>query len=206
MAKVRFAAYKYVGERSFFQQGIIAAMTFHLESPRLILRALTEKDIATFAAYRSDPAIAPYSLEQAARFVAEMSAAVPGTPGEWYQAAIEIQATGEMVGDIAFKLMERYDTRQAEIGITLASAYHGCGYATEAVECLLDYLFGQSGVHRVFANIDPRNNASSRVLERLNFRHEGRFIESLWFKGAWADEDWYAMLEQEWQTRPGKSK
>lgn len=188
-------------------------MTFHLESPRLVLRPFAKADVAVFAAYRSDPEIAhyqgwdaPYSLEQAARFVDEMAAAVPGTPGEWYQVAIEIQATGEMIGDIAFKLMERYDTRQAEIGITLAPAYHGRGYASEAVECLLDYLFGESGVHRVFANIDPRNNASTRVLERLGFRHEGRFIESLWFKGAWANEDWYAMLAREWKARPGVSK
>lgn len=31
-------------------------------------------------------------------------------------------------------------------------------------------------------------------------RHEGRFVESLWFKGSWASEDWYAILRQEWQA------
>jgi len=36
------------------------------------------------------------------------------------------------------------------------------------------------------------------LLLRLGFRHEGRIIESLWFKGGWADEDWFALLQREW--------
>ena len=181
-------------------------MTLHLETPRLILRPFAEEDVQAFSAYRSDPEVAryqgweaPYSLEQAARFVGEMQAATPGTPGEWYQLAMEIKATGEMIGDCAFQVM-RWDARQAEVGITLARPYQGQGYAAEAMRCLLDYLFGELHLHRIRANTDPQNTGSAQLLQRLGFRHEGRWIESLWFKGAWADEDWYALLSREWNT------
>jgi RimJ/RimL family protein N-acetyltransferase len=78
--------------------------------------------------------------------------------------------------------------RQAEIGFTLACEHQGKGYATEAVDCLLDYVFGKLGKHRVIAITDARNLAASRVLERVGMRREGHFIENVWFKGGWGDE------------------
>lgn len=182
-------------------------MPFLLHSPRLILRPFEARDAQPFADYRSDPAVAqyqgwqaPYSLEQAQALVAQMQAAVPGQPGGWYQIAIEVQADHQMIGDCAFKILDE-DARQAEVGVTLARPFQGQGYAHEALTCLLDYLFGELGLHRVRANCDPANQASARALQRLHFRHEGRWVESLWFKGAWADEDWYALLAREWQEK-----
>ncbi|MFM8322037.1 MAG: GNAT family N-acetyltransferase [Chloroflexota bacterium] len=183
-------------------------MRLILETPRLRLRPFAAPDAEGFAAYRSDPLVAeyqgwdaPYSLERAAQFVSAMQAAAPGAPGEWYQLAIEARSGGNLLGDVAFKRLA-YDVRQAEIGITLARAHHGQGFAREAAARLLDYLFGELGLHRVRANCDPANQASIRLLERLGFRHEGRWVESLWYKERWADEDWYAILEREWRAKP----
>ena len=180
---------------------------FPLETPRLILRPFEDRDAAPFALYRSDPEVAryqgweaPFSLEQAAQFVAEEKSKTPGEPGQWVQLAMELKSTGEMIGDCAFYRLSE-DPRQAEIGFTLARAFQGQGYAAEAVTRLLDYLFGGLGLHRVRANCDPENTSSARLLERVGMRHEGRFVESLWFKGRWAGEDWYAVLKREWEKR-----
>ncbi len=182
-------------------------MPLILETPRLFLRTFEDRDTAIFASYRSDPEIAryqgweaPYSLEQAARFVAEMKSLQPGIPGRWYQIAIENKSSREFIGDCAFQILLE-DQRQAEIGFTLARAYQGQGYATEAATHLLEYLFTNLTIHRVRANCDPENKASARLLERLGMRHEGHFIESLWLKGRWYDEDWYAILRREWRLR-----
>lgn len=182
-------------------------MPFYLETPRLILRTFEARDAQPFAEYRSDPEVAkyqgwqaPYSLEQAQTLVAEMQAAISGQPGQWYQIAIEVKADRQMIGDCAFKILGE-DARQAEVGVTLARPFQGRGYAHEALTCLLDYLFGVLKLHRVRANCDPANQASAHSLQRLHFRHEGRWVESLWFKGAWADEDWYALLDREWQGK-----
>lgn len=60
-------------------------------------------------------------MDQAQSFVRDMISRKPGEPGQWYQMAIELKTTGEMIGDVAFqRLLE--DPRQAEIGITLAAA------------------------------------------------------------------------------------
>ena len=101
-----------------------------------------------------------------------------------------------MIGDCGFFLLTE-DEQQAEIGFTLASPFHGQGFASEAVSRLLDYLFDGLNLHRVRANCDPRNTSSIHLLERAGMRHEGRFIASLWFKGEWVDEDWFAILRNE---------
>jgi RimJ/RimL family protein N-acetyltransferase len=180
-------------------------MTFHLETARLILRSFQEQDIEPFRLYRSDPEVAryqgweaPFSLEQATQFVSEMSSRTPGEPGQWYQIALELKATGEMIGDCAFLRLAE-DNLQAEIAFTLARQFQGQGYAAEAVKCLMGYLFGDLKLHRIRANCDPDNIASSQLLQRVGMRHEGRFVESLWFKGYWAGEDWYAILSREFR-------
>jgi RimJ/RimL family protein N-acetyltransferase len=178
-------------------------MNLPLESTRLILRTFEERDIRTFSAYRSDPEVAryqgweaPYSLEQAAQFVADMRTRIPGDPGQWYQLALELKGSKAMIGDCAFHLAN--NGLQAEIGMTLAPAYQGQGYGREAVGCLLDTLFSQLKLHRVYANVDPQNKASIRMLDKLGFRFEGHFLQSMWLKGEWVDEDWYALLREEW--------
>jgi len=156
-----------------------------LESERLILRPFQEADIAPFAAYRSDPDIAryqswepPVTLEQAAKFVGEMKNARPGVPGEWYQWAVERKAAAGLIGDCAFQIMP-HEPGQAEIGFSFARAYQGQGFAAEAAGRLLNYLFGDLGLHRVVAITDAENLAAARLLERLGLRREGTFVENV---------------------------
>jgi aminoglycoside 6'-N-acetyltransferase len=178
-------------------------MDLPLETIRLILRPFRETDAQAFSDYRSDPQVAlyqgwaaPYPLEQAVEFVAEMVAKNPGQPGQWYQIALERKEDSRLIGDCSFHLNE--DGRQAEIGFTLASSAQGQGYAAEAVDCLLKALFGDLQLHRVFANVDPANTRSINLLTRLGFRDEGCFRQSMWLKGEWVDEQWYALLREEW--------
>jgi len=180
-----------------------------LETERLILRSFRSADAEPFAAYRSDPLVAqyqgweaPYALETARLFCVEMSRRPVGIPGEWCQLALELKVGGEMIGDVAFCILKE-DNFQAEIGFTLSRRYQGQGYATEALRRLLAYLFDELQLHRVRANCDPQNTASSRLLDRLGLRREGHLLQSLWFKGRWADEYWYAILREEWQAGNG---
>lgn len=179
-------------------------MALRLETDRLILRPFQDSDLKTFVAYRSGPEIAryqgwdaPYSEEQGRTFIDEMKHQRPAVPGWWYQLAIELKSCGEMIGDCAFCVLSD-STRQAEIGYSLARAYHGNGYAAEAVSRLLDYLFDDLKLHRVRAVCDVENVPSSRLLERIGMRREAHFVQSTWFKGRWASEYWYAILRHEW--------
>lgn len=93
------------------------------------------------------------------------------------------------------------DSRQVEIGFTVAPAHQGRGFATEAVLGILAYLFERVHKHRVFASVDPRNVASIALLKRTGMRQEAHFRESLWFKGRWADDMVFGILETEWASR-----
>lgn len=171
---------------------------------RLEMRPFSMDDAADFSSYRSDPEVAryqgwqaPYSLEKAGEFIARLEKTVPATPGEWYQIAICLSDGGRLIGDCGFFLLSE-DPRQAEVGLTITRDQQGKGYGTEALGCLVGHLFHDFGLHRVRANIDPDNFGSAGVLRRLGFRLEGHMLESLWFKGRYAGEDWYAILEREW--------
>ncbi len=184
-------------------------MALVLETERLVLRPFQDSDLASFVEYRCDPAVAryqgwdaPYTLAQAQAFVHEMKTKQPRIPGEWYQLAIELKASGQMIGDCAFHLLAE-DARQAEIAFTLSRSNHGKGYASEAVRCLLDYLFGELDLHRVRAICDAENLASAKLLERIGMRREAHLIENIWFKGKWGSEFVYAILEQEWRAKDG---
>ncbi len=174
-----------------------------LETTRLHLRHFTDADLAPFMAYRNDPEVARYqswegtSEREARTFLQEQKQLQPGVPGQWFQIAIELKETGMLVGDCALKI-EEHDERQAEIGYTLSRSYQGRGIASEAVSCLLDYVFVTLRLHRVIAIVDCENLASIALLERLGLRREGHFQQNVWFKGKWGDEYLYAMLQEEW--------
>ncbi len=180
-----------------------------LSSPRLILRRFQASDLPAFCQYRSDPAIARYQSwttftpEDGQRFFASQAPLHPDMPGTWFQLALELAETGEMVGDCVLHTPAD-PPGQVEIGFTLAPAHHGKGFATEAVRCLLDYVFRVLDKHRAIAVTDARNTAAAGVLERVGMRREGHFLENVWFKGQWGDEYLYAILAREWRSRLSK--
>jgi RimJ/RimL family protein N-acetyltransferase len=176
-----------------------------LETERLILRPFEDADCEAFAVYRSDPVVAryqgwetPFTLDQAKEFVVTMREIQPGLPGEWYQWAIERRASPGLIGDCAFQVFA-HDTRQAEIGFSLAAEHQRHGYGGEAVTRLLDSLLDELRLHRVVAICDVENRGSARLLERVGLRREAHMIENVWFKGAWASEYTYAVLDREWR-------
>src|SRR4051794_12540015 len=113
-----------------------------LSSPRLLLRRLRDADLSPFCRYRSDPRVARYqewtafSEDEGRRYFAAQATLDPDQAGTWFQMAIELAETGEMIGDCGLHAL-RDPPRQVEVGFTLATEHQGRGYATEAVACLL---------------------------------------------------------------------
>jgi RimJ/RimL family protein N-acetyltransferase len=177
----------------------------HLTTPRLILRRLRWSDLPSFCRYRSDPQVARYQdwvtfpEEDGLRFFAEQAKLHPDVAGTWFQMAVEHAGTGELIGDCGLHFLQD-QPRQVEIGFTLTPSHWGEGYATEAVSCLLDYVFGRLDKHRAIAIIDARNTRAAGVLERVGMRREGHFLQNVWFKGQWGDEFRYALLAREWRA------
>ncbi len=156
-----------------------------LHTQRLLIRNFTPSDLEAFLAYRNDSEVAkyqswsvPYSREKAEALIREMQDVHAPKVNDWLQLAIELKTTGELIGDVAF-VIKADDIRQAVIGFTIASAHQKQGYITEAATALLDYLFEDLDMHRVIADCDTENIGSWKTLEKLGFRREAHFVESL---------------------------
>ena len=66
---------------------------------------------------------------------------------------------------------------------------------------LLDFAFRDLGLRRLEADVDPRNAASIRSLERLAFRREGYLRERWCVGGEVQDAIFYGLLRREWEAR-----
>lgn len=93
------------------------------------------------------------------------------------------------------------DHRRAELGYILRRDHWGRGLAKEALVTLIDHAFGELGLHRLEADIDPRNASSVRLIERLGFQKEGLLRERYFVAGDIQDSVIYGLLSPEWRSR-----
>ncbi|MDR3118743.1 MAG: GNAT family N-acetyltransferase, partial [Mediterranea sp.] len=99
-----------------------------------------------------------------------------------FQFAIFLTDEKRLIGDMGISFTN-HDNMQAEIGCTLHKDYKGQGYAIEALNGMVDFLFETLNKHRIIASVDPRNTVSIRLIERLGFRKEAHFKESCYLRG-----------------------
>ena len=140
------------------------------------------------------------TIEQAEQFINDNATKHFGNAGEWVQYGIENIETKQLIGDCAIKL-DQYDTRIAEIGITISNFEQKKGFAKEVLLGILSFLFDKKEIHRVVEIVDTENIASVNLLKSTGFKQEGHFIENIFFKGKWGSEFQYAMLKREWDDR-----
>lgn len=176
-----------------------------LVTERLTLRLMDTRDIDDVFAYQGREDVCRYLLheprtrEQIADKIGEWGAATRlEKDTDYLQLAME--SDGRVIGHIYFKLVN-VESLQAEIGWTLHPDHFGKGFATEAASAVLELAFGSLGLHRVRAELDPRNTASVELCLRLGMREEAHFTQDLWFKGEWADTGVYGILAEEWRAR-----
>ena len=176
-----------------------------LRGERVTLDLLRADDLGDLAAMQGDPEECRYLLYEArtrvqVEKVLERDAAATrlAEKGDYIQPAIRAE-NGGFAGTMYFTIAS-LDDRTAEMGWILAPHAQGRGYATEAARLLLELAFDVLELHRVYAELDPRNGGSVRICERLGMRHEAHHLEHMWLKGEWTDTGHYAILEREWRA------
>ena len=92
-------------------------------------------------------------------------------------------------------------SRRAELGYALGRPFWGSGYMHEALEAFITYAFETLGLNRLEADIDPRNLASAKTLERLGFQKEGLLRERWIVSGEVSDTGLYGLLRRDWLQR-----
>ena len=151
-----------------------------LQTQRLILRRYRETDLNDLYEYLSDAEVVkfepyrPMSMD-------EVRENLTWRIGTDEMIAIVCAASGKMIGNV---YLGKRDFDSLEIGYVLNRRFWGIGCASEACRALISLAFEQ-GAHRIYAECDPENSASWRLLERLGFRREGHLRSNLFF---WTDE------------------
>ena len=177
-----------------------------LTSERLTLRPITLGDSNEIFYYRSDSETnkyqgwIPQKIDEVIEFIQNKVSPIIDKNGTWYQLVITLNQNGKIIGDVGLHFFDN-ENKQVEIGCTLSKDYHGKGYATEAITNVLDYLFNTLEKHRIIASIDPRNKNSIRLFQRLKFRKEAHFKESILIENKWMDDVIYAVLRCEWSVK-----
>lgn len=177
-----------------------------IETERLRLRRVRPDDFDALFPIHSDPDVCRYlpyeprdkaGMQEALDKRVALETLEPG--GDALFLAVELKETGEVVGEVLlFYLNEA--ARQGEVGYVFSPKHHGKGYGYEATHAFMDSCFEKFNLHRIAARCSAANEASWRLMEKLNMRREADLREHELFKGEWDHMYIYAILEDEWRA------
>ena len=137
----------------------------------------------------------PYTKEDAADFLSAMYSAEPDKT--W---AFAITVDGRAVGSITATRRENIYVRTAEVGYYVAQPFWGRGLATSAVRQLCSYIFQNTDILRISAEVFAENLTSCQVLERAGFQLEGILQSYAVKNGVVRDMKIYAKLREKGET------
>ena len=178
-----------------------------IQTERLTLRFLSETDLPAVYEIFSHPEVMRYwsyppwtELSQAEKWLLNIQEGYQS--GTALQLGIERQADAVLLGTCTL-FQFHAASRRAETGYALGRPYWGFGYMHEAMQALLGYAFQTLNLNRLEADIDPRNLASAKTLERLGFQKEGHLRERWIVNDEVSDTALYGLLQRDWQARFG---
>ena len=87
--------------------------------------------------------------------------------------------------------------KRAGIGILILKNEQQKGYASEALQLLIDYSFSKLNLHQLFANISSDNRKSTQLFKKHNFKEVGIKKDWIFNEGEFKDEILYQLLKNE---------
>ena len=167
-----------------------------MQTERLIIRRFAPTDLVDFLAYQDDPVVRrylrgePMTREQAADFLTAQAALPGDTLDAWHGYAVQHIGEGRVIGDVGVWLSSQPGQRDTgDIGFQFHPAFHGQGYAGEAVRAFLYHVFETPALRRITATCHPANTSSWTLMKRLGMRQ----VE------ASDDQVRYDLTREQWQ-------
>jgi ribosomal-protein-alanine N-acetyltransferase len=166
---------------------------------RLSLRPRRESDAEALFPTMSHPDSMQYWSSKPFTDISDVRKSFAETDNEsssWKCWAITKLDSDKAIGFVAASIKRK---GVSEIGYMVAREELGCGYGRDAVGILISQLFGE-GQRRVFADVDPDNRASIKLLEMLGFQLEGRLRAEWETHIGIRDSLIYGLLAEEWKN------
>jgi ribosomal-protein-alanine N-acetyltransferase len=108
---------------------------------------------------------------------------------------------GELVGVINLSEIVRGQFQSAYLGYYAFSPHQRKGYMRLALAAVVQRAFFTYGLHRVEANIQPRNRASRALVQSIGFQQEGFSPRYLKILGRWRDHERWAITREDWRAQ-----
>ena len=150
------------------------APTLPIRTERMLLRAHEHGDLDDILEYHSDPEVVRYLPWPVRDRALAAEALEPrlrqgrvDVEGEWLVLAMQLM-DGPVIGEVVLKCAS-VENSEAELGYAMHAGYQGQGLAFEAASAMVRLATEEFGVTRLIAELDARNAASARLLERLGF-------------------------------------
>ncbi|WP_295524900.1 GNAT family N-acetyltransferase [Novosphingobium sp. Chol11] len=166
-----------------------------IQTQRLTLRPARADDLdALYAIMRQPRAMAYWSTpphehpDQTADFLEGMMT-IPSDLGEDFIAENE----GRLIGKVGLY-------RFPELGYLFDPDFWGKGFAREAMVAVITRAFEVHSLPRLTADVDPRNDASIRLLERLGFCETHRATKTILVGEQWCDSVYFALDRESWSA------
>lgn len=174
-----------------------------IDAPRVRLRWLTASDVDAVFAIFSDLRMMRFWSTPAMKERAEAEALIARIHEFFgnksgFQWGIERKDDGKLMGTCTLFHVDAGNLR-AELGYGLGSAYWKLGYMKEALTALIGFAFGTLRLRRLEADVDPRNENSLLLLDKLGFRREGLLRERWNVGDEIQDTAFLGLLAKEWR-------
>lgn len=110
-----------------------------------------------------------------------------------------LREDGAIVGVINLSEIVRGAFQSAFLSYAAVSGYERQGLMSEGLALMVERAFGELGLHRLEANIQPPNAASIALVKRAGFVYEGISRRYLQVDGDWRDHEHWAILAEDWR-------
>ena len=172
-----------------------------LESERLLFRRILQSDAKDLFLLRSNDDVLRFmdvprhhSISDSEKLIHTLDESYENETGiNW---VIVEKRSNSFAGYFGFWRMIPEHCR-AEIGYAIKPEFWGKSYMYETINKMVRFGFENMMLHSIEANVNPLNERSKKVLERIGFKKEAHFRENYLFNGEFLDSIIYSLLEKD---------
>ncbi|WP_337957791.1 GNAT family N-acetyltransferase [Guptibacillus spartinae] len=178
-------------------------MSLKLKTDRLTLQPFQKEDASRIKDLANNKELAtilglphPYELEHAEEWIAIQPEQIH--EGLEYPLTIVTKNDNQIIGTITLRIDK--NNNKGELGYWIGRDFWGNGFATEAVNRMIEFGFNHLDLNKVWASAISRNKASTIVLEKAGLQKEGRLKENRLLHNKYEDVDVYGLLKNEYKS------
>ena len=183
-------------------------MNEYLVTERLVLSLITFEDLQNIHELHSLPEVdkfntlgIPKDIDETATIVKNWISKNNSGSQMNFVFKVQLKINRNFIGLVALNL-GKPEYKSGEVWYKFHSDFWNKGYATEALNKVLDFGFRTLDLHRIEAGCAVNNIGSIRTLEKAGMIREGRKRQVLPLKNGWSDNFEYAILSTDKEFFP----